>query len=76
MLKCCLPVQGVLNWVGQPRPGQEPPRFEARLYDVLFTTENPALEDDWLSHLNPESLVVINSAMATPVLAAASVSSR
>lgn len=23
-------MQGVLNWVSQPAPGQEPPKFEAR----------------------------------------------
>ena len=36
------PPKGVLNWVGQPAPGQEPPRLEARLYDVLFKSQNPA----------------------------------
>ena len=36
---CC--VEGVLHWVGQPEPGQEPARFEARLYDRLFTTQTP-----------------------------------
>lgn len=36
------PPKGVLNWVGQPVPGQEPPRFEARLYDVLFRSQNLA----------------------------------
>ncbi|KAL3136316.1 hypothetical protein ABBQ38_005580 [Trebouxia sp. C0009 RCD-2024] len=35
------PPKGVLHWVGQPQPGQEPPRFEARLYDRLFTTQTP-----------------------------------
>lgn len=34
-------LQGVLHWVGQPQPGQDPPRFEARLYDRLFTTQTP-----------------------------------
>lgn len=36
------PPKGVLNWVGQPAPGQQPPTFEARLYDVLFKSSNPA----------------------------------
>ena len=27
--------------MGQPQPGQDPPRFEARLYDRLFTTQTP-----------------------------------
>lgn len=34
-------MQGVLHWVGQPRPGQEPARFQARLYDRLFSTQTP-----------------------------------
>ena len=34
-------MQGVIQWVGQPRPGQEPPTFEARLYDRLFSTQTP-----------------------------------
>ena len=34
-------VQGVLHWVGQPRPGQDPAQFEARLYDRLFSTQTP-----------------------------------
>ncbi len=46
--------QGVLNWVGQAAPGQDPPSFEARLYDVLFTSQNPSAVDDWLADLNPE----------------------
>lgn len=38
------PPKGVLNWVGQPAPGQEPPTFEARLYDVLFNSQNPGTQ--------------------------------
>jgi len=43
--------QGVLHWVGQPKAGQEPARFEARLYDRLFSTQTPGskkkkVEDD------------------------------
>ncbi len=34
-------MQGVLHWVGQPKAGQEPARFEARLYDRLFSTQTP-----------------------------------
>ena len=36
-----LRLQGVLHWVGQPRPGQDPAQFEARLYDRLFSTQTP-----------------------------------
>ena len=65
-------LQGVLSWVGQPRPGQEPPRFEARLYDVLFKSLEPAdLGDAWLQDLNPDSEVVLRGAFASPPLAAA-----
>ncbi|DBA66182.1 hypothetical protein WJX79_006574 [Trebouxia sp. C0005] len=35
------PPKGVLHWVGQPKAGQEPARFEARLYDRLFSTQTP-----------------------------------
>ena len=31
----------MVHWVGQPKPGQEPARFEARLYDRLFSTQTP-----------------------------------
>ena len=34
-------MQGVLHWVGQPKAGQEPACFEARLYDRLFSTQTP-----------------------------------
>ena len=34
-------MQGVLHWVGQPKAGQEPARFEARLYVRLFSTQTP-----------------------------------
>lgn len=30
-----------MHWVGQPKPGKEPARFEARLYDRLFSTQTP-----------------------------------
>ncbi|KAL4447374.1 hypothetical protein ABPG77_007407 [Micractinium sp. CCAP 211/92] len=65
------PPKGVLNWVGQPAPGKEPPTFEARLYDVLFKSQNPASAEDWLADLNPDSLVVVKGAYATPELAKA-----
>ena len=65
-------VQGVLSWVGQAVPGQEPPRFEARLFDKLFMTSCVAdLEDDWLEDVNPHSLTIVEGALATPRLAAA-----
>ena len=72
-----LSLQGVLSWVGQATPGQEPPRFEARLYDRLFNTASVAdTGEDWLEDLNPESLVAVQGAMATPRLAAAAVGDK
>ena len=61
----------MLNWVGQPKPGVEPPAFEARLYDVLFNSPSPGGLDNWLEDLNPESLQVVQGAYASPQLAAA-----
>lgn len=68
--------QGVLNWVAQPKPGVEPPSFEARLYDTLFTTQSPGGSETWLEELNPNSLAVVHGALATPALAAARVGDR
>lgn len=68
-----LSAQGILNWVGQPAPGQEPEPFEARLYDVLFNSEEPGAlpADEWLADLNLGSLEVVRTALATPALARA-----
>ncbi|KAK9818383.1 hypothetical protein WJX72_011738 [[Myrmecia] bisecta] len=57
--------KGVLNWVGQSTPGQEPAACEVRLYAHLFTEENPSSKgDDWLDYLNPDSLTVVQGALA------------
>ena len=69
-------MQGVLNWVGQWAPGREPEAFEARLYDVLFRSEDPADADDWLADLNPGNLEVVTGALATPGLAKATPGER
>ena len=68
--------QGVLNWVSQWAPGREPETFEARLYDVLFRSEDPADADDWLADLNPDNLEVVTDALATPELAKARAGDR
>jgi hypothetical protein len=70
-------LQGVLNWVGRPAPGQEPFKFEARLYDTLFRGEDPSkLGDDWIQDLNPASRTVIRGAMATSPVEAGEVGTR
>mmetsp|Transcript_551 Transcript_551/g.1641 ORF Transcript_551/g.1641 Transcript_551/m.1641 type:complete len:812 (+) Transcript_551:162-2597(+) len=65
------PPKGVLNWVAEPQSGQSPPRVELRLYDVLFSGEDPAGSEDWLGDLNPNSLEVVPDALASPPLLAA-----
>jgi len=72
----CAAPQGVLNWVGQWAPGREPEAFEARLYDVLFRSEEPGDEEDWLGDLNAGNLEVVTDALATPGLAKAAVGDR
>jgi glutaminyl-tRNA synthetase len=42
---------------------------EVRLYDRLFKTENlNSIEDDFMNHLNPDSLQVIDGALLEPSL--------
>jgi glutaminyl-tRNA synthetase len=49
---------------------------EVRLYDRLFTVEDPAGEEHYLEHLNPQSLEVIRAARVEPSLAGATAGSR
>ncbi len=47
-------VKGTIHWVD----AKNAQPAEVRLYDRLFTSENPAIEENFLEHINPESLVV------------------
>lgn len=67
------PPKGVLNWVACPAPGVAPPSLEVRLYDLLFTVDDPAASETWLEELNPDSLTVIQGALACPELSTAKV---
>ncbi|MFT4581039.1 MAG: glutaminyl-tRNA synthetase [Gammaproteobacteria bacterium] len=58
-------VKGTIHWVSAVH-GR---RAEVRLYDRLFNVPNPASEDDFLSHLNPDSVEIITNAMVEPGLA-------
>ncbi len=59
-------VKGTLHWVSA---AQGIP-VETRLYDRLFSIENPMTEkDDFTKHLNPKSLEVITSSVVEPSLA-------
>ncbi|QOL24347.1 glutamine--tRNA ligase [Thalassotalea sp. LPB0316] len=59
--------KGVIHWVSAGQAVDA----EIRLYDRLFTVENPAAAEDFHSVINPESLVVINNAKVEPYLASA-----
>ena len=63
-------VKATLHWVSAPHALDA----EARLYDVLFQRDRPEAVDegnDWLSGLNPDSLVMAAGCKLEPSLAAA-----
>ncbi|MBU2895745.1 glutamine--tRNA ligase [Vibrio hepatarius] len=49
-------VKGVIHWVSANKCAPA----EIRLYDRLFTVDNPAAVDNFTEVINPESLVVMN----------------
>jgi len=54
-----LKVKGTIHWLSVPHAG----RAEVRLYDHLFTVENPAMEEgDFKDFVNPHSLEIIPNA--------------
>lgn len=58
-------VKGTLGWVS----AEHAVKAQIRLYDRLFGTENlNAIDDDFLNHLNPYSLQVIEHALLEPSL--------
>lgn len=62
--------KGTLHWVNAPTAV----KGEIRMYDRLFTTENPLAEGvDFLSKVNMESLKVLNNVVMEPALADARV---
>jgi len=56
-------VKGTIHWVSV----RHAKTAEVRLYDRLFDVENPAGED-YLEHLNPESLKVLEKCFIEPTL--------
>ena len=62
-------VRGTLHWVSAPHAIGA----EVRLYDYLFSKENPAEEEegDWRSSLNPKSLEILTSCRVEPSLVGA-----
>ncbi|AAG28798.1 glutaminyl-tRNA synthetase (glnrs), putative [Arabidopsis thaliana] len=69
--------KGVLHWVAESSPGEEPIKVEVRLFEKLFNSENPAeLNDAWLTDINPNSKMVISGAYAVSTLKDAAVGDR
>ena len=67
-------VKGTLHWV----PASEAVKTEVRLYDRLFTVENPSgdKEKDFKEFINPDSLVVLNNALIEPSVNKAQIGDR
>lgn len=57
-------VKGVIHWVSAKHCFDA----EVRLYDRLFTVENPGEMENWLDYINPNSLEVIPNAKIEPFL--------
>ncbi len=57
-------VKGTIHWV----PAKQSVKAEVRLYDRLFISEDPASEDNWLGHINNNSLEIIEDALIEPSL--------
>jgi glutaminyl-tRNA synthetase len=64
-------VKATIHWVSAAHAVEA----EVRLYDRLFDVEDPSGED-WLTHLNPQSLEVVRAAKLEPSLARAAPGSR
>ena len=60
-------VKATLHWVSSDHAVP----VEVRLYEQLFTAENPLAEGDFRPHLNPASLETLTGCMAEPALAEA-----
>ena len=64
-------VKGVVHWVS----AEKGIAAEVRIYDRLFTEAAPDADDDFLAHLNPNSLTVLQ-AVIEPALAQAKAEDR
>jgi glutaminyl-tRNA synthetase len=65
-------VKGVIHWVS----AEHSVPVEVRLYDRLFSIPEPASEEDFTRHLNPDSLEVLNTCYAEASLKDAKPGSR
>ncbi len=64
-------VKGTIHWVSAPHALNA----EVRLYDRLFTVEDPS-GDDWKSFINPNSLELLRNCKVEPSLATAKAQDR
>jgi glutaminyl-tRNA synthetase len=60
-------IKGTIHWVSAAQSVEA----EVRLYDRLFSVENPLSDKDvdWKSHINPGSLEIVRGARVEPSLA-------
>ena len=65
-------VKGTLHWVSSCSSI----RVDVCLYDRLFKHPNPASEDDFKAHLNPNSLKILKDSLAEPSLKGAEAESK
>jgi glutaminyl-tRNA synthetase len=65
-------VQGTIQWVSAAQSLD----CELRLYDRLFKVQDPDLVEDFVSVLNPDSLVVVRGAKVEPSVAEDAAGSR
>jgi glutaminyl-tRNA synthetase len=57
-------VKGTIHWVS----AEHALNAEVRLYDRLFTIEDPGTEEKWLSYINPKSLDILPNVLIEPSL--------
>ena len=62
-------VKATLHWVSE----QDALDAEVRLYDNLFTTEEPGKNGDFLNYINPQSVEVLRECKIEPSLSSAAV---
>ena len=58
-------VKGTIHWVS----AEHAINANVNLYDRLFTHPNPAASENFIEHLNPDSLTVLNNCQLEPALA-------
>lgn len=55
-------VKGVIHWISALHAKS----IKAKLYDRLFTIENPAAYENFTDYINPEALTIVENALVEP----------